>query len=451
MRQVFLMLKKYILIIIFFSSTALGFSQSSFNLPQDDYTKVRFQLINNLIIFPVEVNGIELSFILDSGVSKPILFNIINLTDSLQINDVENIYLRGLGADGDIKALRSKQNLLKIGDAINVNQDLFVVFDNSINFTPRLGVNIHGIIGYDIFKDFVVEINYTSEYLKLYRPDRYKYKKCKKCETVNITLNDNKPYLDAAVEIHSQEIPVKLLVDTGSSDAIWLFETSEIGVVPQDDKYFNDFLGIGLSGHIYGKRSKINKFMLKGFELENVNVAFPDSISISSARKFLDRNGSISGEILKRFNLIFDYKKGKITFKKNSKFKKPFNYDKSGLIVEQDGVRVVREEFREFKSGDTYGSATKDNSTIINLSETYRFSLKPAFKIVELRKGSPGERAGLLVGDIILTVNGKDVHTMSLQDLTQKFSDDNGKHIKLLVDRNGIKLPFSFKLENPLK
>ena len=57
--------------------------------------------------------------------------------------------------------------MIKIGKAVNVNQEVFVVFDEEINFTPRLGVPIHGIIGYDIFKDFVVEINYSSKSLYL--------------------------------------------------------------------------------------------------------------------------------------------------------------------------------------------------------------------------------------------------------------------------------------------
>ena len=53
----------------------------------------RFELISNLIVFPVEINGVELSFLLDSGVSRPLLFNITDL-DSLQIKNAENIFIR---------------------------------------------------------------------------------------------------------------------------------------------------------------------------------------------------------------------------------------------------------------------------------------------------------------------------------------------------------------------
>ena len=51
-------------------------SQSGFHFYGNDSEKVRvqFQLINNLIVFPMEINGKQLSFILDTGVTKTILF-----------------------------------------------------------------------------------------------------------------------------------------------------------------------------------------------------------------------------------------------------------------------------------------------------------------------------------------------------------------------------------------
>ncbi len=61
------------------------------------FEKVNFKLINNLIIIPIEVNGAKLSFILDSGVSKPILFNVSG-QDSIQLRNVSEITISGLGA-----------------------------------------------------------------------------------------------------------------------------------------------------------------------------------------------------------------------------------------------------------------------------------------------------------------------------------------------------------------
>ena len=441
------MLKKSLLVLWLCLFGIFSFGQSKFNLPRTDSDKIRFQLVDNLIIVPVEVNGVELSFLLDSGVSKPILFNIANI-DTLQIKNVETVYLRGLGGGEPVEALKSQKNFFKIGNAINIDQDIFVVFDSSINFTPRLGVDVHGIIGFDLFKDFVVEINYSSKYLKLHKPDSYVYKKCSRCEQFNLSFYNNKPYIDGEVIIDSENIPVKLLVDTGSSDALWLFEEDSLNMRPINNYYFIDFLGKGLSGSVFGKRSKVKSFHLKNFVFNDVNVAFPDSTSVSYARKHEERNGSISGEILKRFNIIMDYKHARITLKRNKMFKYPFRYNKSGITLEQNGIRVVREKYME-KTYDPYGRSNENNS-VISFLELFRYNLKPAFSIVELREDSPAERAGLMIGDVIISINNKGTHTMKLQDIIEIFSGDENKLLKLVVERNSRQMRVNFRLEDPL-
>lgn len=440
--------KKIIPVLLLFAYSVVTFGQSRFNLPRADSDKIRFQLIDNLIIVPVEVNGVTLSFLFDTGVSKPILFNIANI-DTLQINNVETVYLRGLGGGEPVEALKSQNNLFKIGNAINFDQDIYVVFDSSINFTPRLGIPVHGIIGFDLFRDFTVEINYSSKYLRLHKPETFVYRKCRKCEQFNLSFYNNKPYINGTVKIGVENLPVKLLIDTGSSDALWLFEEDSLGMKPLNNNYFDDFLGKGLSGSVYGKRTKVKSFSLKSFVLKNVNVAFPDSTSISYARKHEERNGSISGEILKRFNIIMDYKNARITLKKNSKFRSPFRYNKSGIVLEQNGIRVVKEKYFE-KPFNNYGKSNEGN-TIINFTESFRLNLKPAFSIVELRKDSPAERAGLLIGDVILSINGKDTYNMKLQDLVEIFSDDDDKLIRLGIERGNKQMRINFRLEDPLK
>ena len=78
---------------------------------------------------------------------------------------------------------------------------------------------------------------------------------------------------------------------------------------------------------------------------------------------------------------------------------------------------------------------------------TYKYSIIPAFTIVELRTGSPAEKAGLLLGDIILNVNSKDTVNLKLHEINTIFSGDDGKIIRLRIDRNGITLNYEFRLE----
>lgn len=438
----------FLTIFLFFLCSEFGFSQGKFVMNYDESDKINFELINNLIVIPVEVNGVELSFLLDTGVSKPIIFNFVNLTEELKINQTERIYLRGLGEGDSIEALKSKNNVFKIGKAVSIGQDLFAIFDPTMNFAPKLGVPIHGIIGFDLFKDFVIEINYSKKVLKLYNHESYKSKKCSSCETLELSFYNNKPYIDANVDIGNNNLPVKLLIDSGGSDALWLFTDDQINV---PEEYFEDFLGYGLSGSVYGKRSKVDKFSLNSFLLKQVNTAFPDSTSITFARKFKERNGSIGGEILKRFNVIFDYKNKRIVLKKNRYFKSPFYYNKSGIVLEHNGVRVVKRLNRAYGISSFGSKAQEDLQSTMVSSNSYDYILAPSFTIVELRKDSPAHKAGLKIGDVILSVNGTGAHKYSLQQVTQLFFDDNGKRIKLLVDRKGIQMRFQFMLENVLK
>ncbi|MFH6768037.1 aspartyl protease family protein [Gaetbulibacter aquiaggeris] len=438
-------------LLLFLCFSSLGISQGKFTIQNNKKSdKIKFELINNLIIIPVKVNDIELSFLLDTGVSKTIIFNYKNISDSLKMKDTEAIYLRGLGEGESVEALKSRNNVFKIGDAIKLNQDLFAIYNENINFAPRLGIPVHGIVGFDLFKDLVVEINYSNKYIRLTEPKEFHYKNCKKCETLNLEFYNNKPYLNANVKIAEKDISVKLLIDSGGSDALWLFEDKNLGI-RHSDKYFEDFLGHGLSGSVYGKRSKIDEISFKGFKIKDANVAFPDSSSIAFAKQFKDRNGSLAGNILKRFNLIVDYQKASIVLKKNVFFKQEFTYNKSGIELAHHGVRFVKEA--DYKNNQKIDMVNEETNSIpvINWGSSYKLTLKPAYAIVELREDSPAFNAGLKIGDIILSINGKSTYEFTLQDLMQKFYDKEGSRIKLNIERNGTNFIVNFRLENLLE
>ena len=444
------MIKKILCLCLFLSFCFQSLAQGRFVLQDDSQDRINFKLINNLIVIPVEVNGVKLSFLLDTGVSKPIIFNFLNISEALQINQTEKIYLRGLGEGESVEALRSSGNIFKIGDAININQDLYAIFDPTMNFAPRLGVPVHGIIGYDFFKDFIVEVNYSKKNIKFHNRETYEYKDCKSCETLGLEFYNNKPYLISSVSFNgSEDLPIKLLIDSGGSDALWLFEDEEKNIkIPENS--FADFLGKGLSGSVYGQRSQVKNYKIGKFKLRNVNAAFPDSISISYAKKIKDRSGSIAGNLLKRFNIIFDYGNAKITFKKNKYYGEPFYYNRSGITLEHNGVRVVKEVDRgaTIQGYKTNSEGATSYSTAF--AGSYTYSLAPSFTIVELRENSPAKRAGIEIGDIILNINGRYAHNYSLQELMQMFFDEEGKKIRLLIDRKGVQMTYYFRLESLL-
>ncbi len=436
-------LHRFILLLVLLPSLVLA---QGFKLPKDQkFQKIHFELINNLIIIPLEINGDKLKFVLDSGVSKPILFNLSD-QDSIQINNVSEVTIRGLGDGEPMKALSSKGNTFKLGKAKNNNQDLYVVLDKEINFSTSLGIPVHGILGYDLFRDFIVEVNYNSQNIKLHNRDTYRPGRKGKSQTLRMSIERRKAYVEGTVLMSgAEDIPVKLLVDTGSSDALWLFREPEKGLeIPE--KNYEDYLGRGLSGDIFGKRTKVSGIKIGDFELKDAKAAFPYRESFGYIKNLGDRNGSVGGEILKRFNIIFDYARGEITFKKNGNFRAPFQYNMAGIELQHNGLRYIAESIADFNGvvrsdDDTFGNVQ------ILLENKTRLSLVPEIIVSGIRAGSPAAEAGLQEGDVILAVNGKKIHRYKLQEVLKMLNEKEGKRIRVLIERYNNDLMFSFVLK----
>ncbi|HCO82683.1 MAG TPA: aspartate aminotransferase [Arenibacter sp.] len=423
----------------------------NFKLPSGEkFQKVKFELVNNLIIIPIEVNGAQLSFILDSGVNKPILFNLSD-KDSIQINNVSEIVIKGLGEGEPINALISSSNLFRIGEVVNTDQQLYVVMDKELNLSPRLGIPVHGIIGYDLFRDFIVELNYSSKYLKLHDPDLYRSKKSSKIRTIPLRIVQNKAFVQGHVFMNNKSsIPVELLIDSGSSDALWLFEDMDKGLGIPEDNYV-DFLGQGLSGGIYGKRTKIDGISLGGFHLNDAKTAFPDLQYFNSITSFGSRNGSLGGEVLKRFTLVFNYSERTLSLRKNTLFNHPFDFNLSGINIQHNGMRYISESIADAGGLVLVDGGKSFGDVQILFENMTRLSMVPEIIVSGIRAGSPGHKAGLQEGDVILAVNGKKVHHYKLQQILHMLNEKEGKRVKVLIERYQKDMLITYVLKDIFK
>ena len=438
----------YTYILFFFIAGNALFAQKGFQFYGNNSRKqqVSFKLINNLIVFPINVNGKKLSFILDTGVNKSILFSLSEI-DSLALNNIEKVQLKGLGGGDYVDALLSRNNRIQIKNLISRNETIYVILRDQFDLSSRMGITIHGIIGNSLLKNVIVKINYKTKKLHFYNPTSYRYRKRRKRETLPLQFYRNKPYVDAQVQIDTigtKKIPLKMLIDSGGSDALWLFEHSKEGI-ETPKRFFNDILGEGLSGTIYGNRSRIPEFYIGKFRINQPTVSFLDTLSTFNARGYKQRNGSIGGNILKRFKVWMDYPNKTITLQKNSFFKNDFNYNMSGLDVIYMGKTLVK----ELTSAEMNPSGKISNSetNVVSFVTSYAYTFKPSYKINRVVINSPAAKAGLLKGDVLLEINKQKVTNLTLNDIYALFQEKNNKIINLSIDRNGEILRYEFRLQ----
>jgi len=439
-------MKKYI---VLFFGLLISFSlkaQSDF-LIERNHKKVTipFKLINNLIFIPIKVNGIELNFLLDSGVEETILFS-MEERQEVSFNNVEKIKLRGLGSEEEIEGLKSTNNVLETHGIKSSNHMVYIILDQNFNLSSHIGIPVNGIIGHKFFKNNLVEINYQRKKVIIHLNNQETRQKLdKKFTTIPITIERSKPYIYTTAVSNGVEIPAKMLIDIGNSDAFWVFENNKIKL---PKKNFPDFLGKGFSGDIEGHRAKLEKFSIANFEFKNPIVSFPDSSSIKNVKMVPDRIGSVGGEILKRFTLVLDYADKKLYLKKNTKFYEPFTYNKSGITIQHNGLQWVQETVH--LETVQVAKSIDDLKEKENNNFRYKFLLKPVYEIVNIRKNSAAQKCGLKTGDIIVSINKTLPYKYSLQQINNLLKSEEDIWINLEIERNSLVLKFRFKLEDEL-
>jgi hypothetical protein len=439
-------MKIKIIIVFLISFCANVFAQSGFQFENNkNKIVIPFKLINNLIFIPITVNGIELNFMLDSGSGETILFSLED-QEQISFSNAKKIKLKGFGTDDFIDGLKSTNNKLSVHGFSDSNHELYIVLDQEFNLSSQIGIPVNGIIGYKFFENYLVETNYSKKKIFIYKNDiKIRKKLDEKYSNSPILIENSKPYFQTKITIDNKIIETKMLLDSGNSDALWIFLNQNNQLkVPKNN--FDDYLGRGFSGQIFGKRARIDKLSITNFDFDKPLAAFLDTISIKKSNIIQDREGSIGAEILKRFNIVYDYPKSKIYFKKNELYNLPFNFNMSGIEIQHDGLQWVKEKEEISKNGTIAFSLSEEK--IINFN--YKFSLKPTFKITSIRANSPAEQIGLKKEDQIITINNHQIYNYTLQEINELLKSEEGKSITIEIERDNKIYNFKFQLKNIL-
>lgn len=378
-------------------SQVLGFSLA------DGKKKVEIpiEIYNNLIVVPVVLNGaLPLKFILDTGVRTAILTQ-KTFTDILNLSYSRKYSISGPGGAQIIEAYITNNVSLELPGVMGRGHALLVLGEDYLELRNYLGTDVHGILGYELFSRFIVQVDYEKRLLTLMIPK--KFKKHRKFQTLPIKIEDTKPYITTSVVLaDGTQLTAKLLVDSGASHGLMLEPTSDLRIVVPV-KAVSSIIGRGLGGVITGKVGRIQSLKFGTYNIEDVITNFPDPNSYFDSLKLgaTQGNGAVGGDVLSRFTVIFNFPKEEMYFKKNTSFNKKFHYNLSGLTVKAKGSRLN------------------------------------VFEIIEVRKQSVAEVGGILTGDLIVNINGLNTNGLDLNTINGFFNNKPGKRVQLIVDRQG--------------
>ena len=370
------------------------------------FVRIPVEIQHNVILIPVKVNGsFEMTFILDTGVRTTILTEPF-ITQFLRLDSLTRVKVRGLGEGEAIDATLAQDVSFTLPNGIQGRQmKLLVLPDDVISYSGMFGRPVYGIMGYDLFSRFVVEINYARKYITLYDPLEFRPRK--KDIQLDIQLRDGKPYLEAFItDFRGERIRGQWLLDTGSSNAIALYDHS----LPLPEPSIPAFLGKGLSGNVYGRLARARSFEIGPFELEEVIAGYPDPSSLNISETDSTWYGNVGAEVLSRFLVTFDYYRNHVYLRKLPGYRLPFEYNVSGLEVISEGANFDQ------------------------------------FLIAYVRPDSPAAEAGVAVGDELISLNGFEVHGMDINSLYATLLRRNGKTIVVRLRRNGEVMKKRFEL-----
>ncbi|MCH2082742.1 MAG: aspartyl protease family protein [Saprospiraceae bacterium] len=407
------------ILFLFIFFLPLGLSSQVIKKPKVDFKlsqnskkiELPFEYENNFIIVKVLFNNfLPLRFIFDTGAEHTILTK-REISDLMAINYTRKFSIMGADLTTVLIAYLTQNIDLTIGRFKALNKNILVLDDDYFKFDQFAGIDVQGIIGADLFRRYIVKINFKRKVITLYQPKHFEAPSKKYIE-LPVEIKRHKPYVTTNVQFADQtELEVKLLLDTGASLPLML-HTNTHPNLDLPEKIIRSKLAAGLGGDLEGFIGRTQKLFLKDVVLQETTTYFQDLPDAIDSIQINSRNGIIGNEILSRFVVIFDYINEKVYLKPAKKFKKKFKFDRSGLLLARSGKRMEH------------------------------------FVVYSVIKDSPAEKAGIQVGDVIIRCNGWPSSFYTLEGISRKFKKRVGKKIKLKVQRDNQKLEFKFKLRN---
>ncbi len=375
-----------------------------------DIIEIPFEVHNNFMVVQVVINNsFPLKFIFDTGAEHTILSKNI-FAIALGLTYDRSIRLIGADLNQELVAHVSNNVHLKVGDAVAPSQDILILSNDYFKIDEYVGLEIHGIIGADLFRNLVLKIDYKRNSIFIQKSSTFRAPK-RKWKNIPVSIEKNKPYVFAQATLGDQKTELKLLIDTGASLSL-LLHTNSSADIQLPENIIQGSVGRGLGGILEGYLGRVNQLSFGELFFNNIITNYQDISKAVNLEYISGRNGIMGTALISRFDVIIDYPKEKLYLRPHRRYNKGFKYDRSGLELIVSG--------KKFKTITVYN----------------------------LIKGSPAAEAGLKRGDVILSVNGIPTRILDLKGVSKKLTKRVGKKIKIKLKRGDQIMILRFKLRD---
>lgn len=380
-----------------------------------DRVEFPFEYINNFIVVNVTFNNLlPLKFIFDTGAENTILTR-REISDLFSVNYQRRITIYGADLATEMFAYLATGVDLNIGGQIEArNQTILVMEEDYFSFEQVAGFTVHGILGADFLRRFVVHIDFRHRRIILQDPSTFTGPPSDDYHLLPSEFDRYKPYLllPAEVRENSDPYPLKLLMDTGASLSLLIYPNTDT-TLQLPNTLLPTAIGMGLGGILYGYVGRLASVEVADYKLVNVLTNFQEINFAPGMDTMLlnNRTGIVGNQVLDRFNLIIDYVRNQVFVKPDRDWRRRFEYDRSGMSVTASGP---------------------------NLNH---------FTVTYVIPGSPAELAGVEEGDRIKAFNRIPHVFLSLSSITNNLQKRVGKRIRLRLERDEEIIVTRFRLQ----
>jgi hypothetical protein len=356
---------------------------------------VPFELINNHIYVDASVGGKPVRMLVDTGG-----INILTpkALERLGLGSEGKLEVRGVGEQSADLGL-ARADSVTVG-SVTVDAPLFYTVELAF-LVPVEGVELDGILGYELFRRFVVEIDYAARRLTLAPAASAA------ADTAGwtaVTFEGGTPIVAARLDGRAGQYSL----DTGSRG--WLtMHSPYVAQHALGEAYASGgerITGWGVGGPTRAIPTLVGTFELAGHVVRELPVDLFVGRKGAHASQYLA--GNIGGGVLRRFTLTLDYERSRIKLVPNADFGRADAWDRSGLWMN---------------------------------------AVDGAFEVIEVVAGSPAAKAGVCAGDRIVAFDGKAIGEWTLGAARGALRERApGSRVALVLERDGRRWPLDIVL-----